>query len=119
MVGGGISSLADMEKLFEVGVAAVSINSAAVARPELVEEAANQFGSSRILVAIDGRRNPTLPSGYEVVVSGGQKPTGRDAVEWARQCETLGAASFSPPAWREMAHSRVMTSRSPVASPRQ
>jgi len=96
VVGGGIASLADMERLFEVGVAAVSVNSAAVARPELVEEAANEFGPERIVVAIDGRRNPALPCGYEVVVSGGQKPTGRDAVQWARQCEALGAGELLP-----------------------
>ena len=96
VVGGGIASLNDMEALFEIGVAAVSVNSAAVARPELITEAAEHFGSNRIIVAIDGRRNPRLPSGYEVMVSGGQKPTGLDSVEWARQCEALGAGELLP-----------------------
>ena len=96
VVGGGIATLADMEALFELGVSKVSVNSAAVQRPELVREAAEAFGSGRIVVAIDGRQNETLPSGFEVVVSGGQKPTGLDAVEWARRCESLGAGELLP-----------------------
>lgn len=95
-VGGGINDLADIEALFEVGVSKVSMNSAAVARPELVREAADAYGSERIIVAIDGRRNPELPSGFEVVVSGGQKGTGRDCVEWAKRCEELGAGELLP-----------------------
>jgi len=96
VMGGGISTLADMEALFAVGVAAVSVNSAAVARPELVNEAAGAYGADRIIVAIDGRRNPEMPSGFEVVVSGGQRPVGLDAVEWARRCEALGAGELLP-----------------------
>jgi cyclase len=96
VVGGGISTLADMDALFDVGVAAVSVNSAAVARAELVKEASARFGAGRILVAIDGRRNEAMPSGFEVVVSGGQKPVGKDAVEWARACEALGAGELLP-----------------------
>ncbi len=96
VMGGGISTLADMEALFAVGVAAVSVNSAAVARPELVNEAAEAYGADRIIVAIDGRRNPEMPSGFEVVVSGGQTPVGLDAVEWARRCEALGAGELLP-----------------------
>lgn len=96
VVGGGISTMADIEALFEVGVATVSMNSAAVARPELVKEAADAYGSTRIIVAIDGKRNPAMPSGFEVVVGGGQKPAGLDVVEWARRCETLGAGEILP-----------------------
>jgi cyclase len=96
VVGGGISSLADMEALFEVGVTTVSVNSAAVARPELVREATDRYGSGRLVVAIDGKRNAAMPSGFEVVVSGGQKPVGLDAVEWARTCEALGAGELLP-----------------------
>lgn len=96
VVGGGISTLADMEVLFSAGVAAVSVNSAAVARPVLVKEAAERFGSRRLVVAIDGRRNPEMPCGFEVVVSGGQKPTGLDAVDWARSCEANGAGELLP-----------------------
>jgi cyclase len=95
-VGGGISSVADIEALVSVGVSKVSMNSAAVARPELVREAADAFGSERVIVAIDGRRNAEMPSGFEVVVSGGQKGTGLDCVEWARQCEALGAGEILP-----------------------
>lgn len=95
-VGGGISSLDDIVALLEVGVSKVSVNSAAVARPEFVREAAEAFGPPRVIVAIDGRRNPDMPSGFEVVVSGGQKPTGIDCVEWARRCESLGAGALLP-----------------------
>jgi cyclase len=80
----------------EAGVAKVSMNSAAVARPELVAEAAERYGSDRIVVAIDGRRSGELPSGFEVVVSGGRKGTGIDCVEWAVRCEALGAGTLLP-----------------------
>ena len=96
VVGGGISTLADMEALFDLGVAAVSVNSAAVARPELIKEAAEAFTSARIIVAIDGRRNQAMPSGFEVVVSGGRKAVGLDAVEWASRCEALGVGELLP-----------------------
>jgi imidazole glycerol-phosphate synthase subunit HisF len=96
VVGGGISTVGDMESLFQVGVAAVSVNSAAVARPALVAEASEAYGSERVIVAIDGKRNPDMPSGFEVVVSGGQKPVGLDAVEWARSCASLGAGALLP-----------------------
>lgn len=96
VVGGGVSSLADMETLFEVGVDAVSVNSAVVARPGLIEEAADRFGSHRLVIAIDGRRNETLPCGFEVMVGGGRRPTELDAVEWARTCEALGAGELLP-----------------------
>jgi cyclase len=95
-VGGGINELADIEALMEAGVAKVSMNSAAVARPALVREAADSFGAERVVVAIDGRRNGSLPSGFEVVVSGGQKGTGIDCMEWARRCEELGAGAILP-----------------------
>ncbi|MBE0417656.1 MAG: imidazole glycerol phosphate synthase subunit HisF [Coriobacteriia bacterium] len=95
-VGGGVNELADIEALFEVGVSKVSMNSAAVARPELVREAAAAYGSARVIVAIDGRRNSGTVSGFEVVVSGGQRPTGLDCVEWARRCEELGAGELLP-----------------------
>ncbi len=95
-VGGGIASIDDMNALFDVGVSKVSMNSAAVARPELVREAAEEYGSDRVIVAIDGRRSPDLPSGFEVVVSGGQKGTGVDCAEWVRRCESLGAGTILP-----------------------
>ncbi len=96
VVGGGISTLDDIEALFSKGANKISINSAAVGRPQLVKEASDRFGKEKVIVAIDGRRNEKMPSGFEVVVSGGQKPVGKDAVEWAKQCEALGVGEILP-----------------------
>jgi cyclase len=95
-VGGGISELDDIELLLEAGANNVSMNSAAVKRPALISEAAKKYGSACITVAIDARRNQTMPSGFELVVSGGTRPVGKDAVEWAKQCEELGAGVILP-----------------------
>jgi cyclase len=95
-VGGGIASLDDIRLTLEAGASKVSMNSAAVKDPNLVEEGARQFGSSRITVAVDARRNKAMPSGFELVVSGGTKPVGRDAIAWARQCQDLGAGVILP-----------------------
>ncbi|MFP3938459.1 MAG: imidazole glycerol phosphate synthase subunit HisF, partial [Phycisphaerae bacterium] len=95
-VGGGISSVEDITKLMDAGVSGVSINTAAVRRPELVAEAAEKFGRGRITVAIDTRGNGEMPSGFEVMVSGGKEPAGLDAVEWAKQVEQLGAGQILP-----------------------
>jgi len=95
-VGGGIGSMEDIELVLQAGADKVSMNSAAVADPDLVREAASRFGSERITVAIDARRNTALPSGFELVVSGGTKPVGKDAVTWAKVCEDLGAGVILP-----------------------
>ena len=95
-VGGGISSLEDIEMVLEAGANKVSMNSAAVNNPELVRQASKQFGAEKITVAIDARRNKNMPSGFELVVSGGTKPVGKDAVLWARQCQELGAGTILP-----------------------
>lgn len=95
-VGGGINSLEDMEMVLEAGASIVSMNSAAVNNPELVKEGAKRFGSGKITVAVDARRNPAMPSGFELVVSGGTKPVGKDAIAWARQCQDLGAGVILP-----------------------
>ena len=95
-VGGGIASVEDIRRLFEAGVSKVSINSAAVRRPEFVREASEQFGTERLTVAIDTRRSDQFPSGFEVVVSGGTRPAGIDAVGWARKVEELGAGTLLP-----------------------
>ena len=95
-VGGGIASLEDIELTLNAGAEKVSINSAAVKYPDLIEQASKKFGSDRITVAIDGCRNSKMPSGFEVVVSGGTKPVGIDAVEWAKKCEALGAGVILP-----------------------
>jgi len=95
-VGGGIASVQHIQDLFDAGVSKASINTAAVRNPDLVKEAVKEFGSDRITVAIDTRKSASLPSGFEVMVSGGTKPTGIDAVEWAKQVEGLGAGCILP-----------------------
>jgi cyclase len=95
-VGGGIRTVDDMKALFDLGVAKVSVNTAAVKRPELVQEAAKKFGPDQVTVAIDTRKNPKCPSGFEVMVKGGTEGTGRDAAAWAREAEKLGAGAILP-----------------------
>lgn len=95
-VGGGISTLKDIEMVLEAGADKISMNSAAVKDPDLVRQATARFGSEKIIVAIDARRNREMPSGFELVVSGGTKPVGQDAVLWAKQCQELGAGTILP-----------------------
>lgn len=95
-VGGGIATLDDIDLLIEAGADKVSMNSAAVKRPALIGEAAARFGPERVTVAIDARRNTAVASGFELVVAGGTRPVGKDAVEWARECEGLGAGAILP-----------------------
>ena len=95
-VGGGIGSLEDIEMVLGAGADKVSMNSAAVKNPSLIREAAHRFGSHKVTVAIDARRNHAMASGFELVVAGGTKPVGKDAVAWARECEQLGAGVILP-----------------------
>jgi cyclase len=95
-VGGGINSLEDIEMVLGAGATKVSMNSAAVKNPELVREGAKKFGSNTITVAIDARRNKEMPSGFELVIAGGTTPIGKDAIEWARRCQELGAGVVLP-----------------------
>jgi cyclase len=95
-VGGGISTLEDIDLVMEAGADKISMNSAAVKNPDLVMDAAKKIGSEKITVAIDARRNKDLPSGFELVVSGGTKPVGKDAIEWAKRCQALGAGVILP-----------------------
>lgn len=95
-VGGGISTLEDVELVLGAGADKISMNSAAVRNPDLVSQAAKRFGPAGITVAIDARRNKDMPSGFELVVSGGTKPVGKDAVAWAKQCQELGAGVILP-----------------------
>ncbi len=95
-VGGGISTLEDIEMVLEAGADKVSMNSAAVKNPDLVRRAAEQFSREKVTVAIDARRNKEMPSGFELVVSGGTKPVGQDAVSWAKHCQKLGAGVILP-----------------------
>ena len=95
-VGGGIGSIEDMTALFNLGVDKVSINTAAVRNPKLIREAAKQFGKEKLVVAIDGRKNPpgsNLPR-LEVVVKSGTQSTGLEIVDWAKQVEELGAGEI-------------------------
>ena len=91
-VGGGVRSVEDMRALLLAGADKCSINSAAVARPGLVREAAERFGSQCVVVAVDARR--TAPGQWEVFTHGGRRGTGRDAVEWCRQVAALGAGEI-------------------------
>jgi len=95
-VGGGISSLEDMRALIDLGVDKVSINTAAVKTPELIKEAAKEFAKERLVVAIDGRKNPpgsNLPR-LEVVIKSGTEGTGLEIVEWAKRVEELGGGEI-------------------------
>jgi cyclase len=95
-VGGGIASLEDIELVLAAGADKVSMNSAAVRNPDLVRQAAEKFGSAVITVAIDARQNVEMSSGFELVISGGTKPVGKDAVAWAARCQELGAGVLLP-----------------------
>jgi cyclase len=95
-VGGGISTMGDIESVLEAGADKVSMNSAAVANPDLVAQAAEKLGSDKVTVAIDARRNAEMPSGFELVVAGGTRPVGKDAVEWARRCQQLAVGAILP-----------------------
>jgi len=94
-VGGGIRTCDDIRKMLNAGADKVSINTAAVHRPEFVREAAERFGSQCIVVAIDARRVPgSEPGKWEVYTHGGRNPTGIDAVEWAARMESYGAGEI-------------------------
>lgn len=96
-VGGGIASVADMRAVLMAGAEKVSVNSAAVKNPALIGEGAAAFGSQAIVVGMDVKAVPAsshIPSGYEVVIHGGRKPTGLDAIAWARECQRLGAGEI-------------------------
>ncbi|MCW2886268.1 MAG: imidazoleglycerol phosphate synthase, cyclase subunit [Streptosporangiaceae bacterium] len=89
-VGGGVRTVEDVDRLLRAGADKVSINTAAIARPEFLREAAHRFGSQCVVLSVDARRAPGTESGYEVTTHGGRKGTGIDAIEWARRGEELG-----------------------------
>jgi imidazole glycerol-phosphate synthase subunit HisF len=91
-IGGGIRAVEDAQAVLDAGADKVSVNSAAVARPELLEEMAGVFGSQCVVLAIDAKARPD--SGWEVFVAGGRAGTGRDAVDWAREAVELGAGEI-------------------------
>jgi len=95
-VGGGIKSCKAIEELIGIGASKVSINTAAVRNPDFVKEAAEEFGTDKITIAIDTSTNSELPSGFEVMVNSGTVGTGLDAAGWAKKVEDLGAGAILP-----------------------
>lgn len=96
-VGGGVRSTDDVDRLLRAGADKVGVNTAAIARPELVEEIAARFGRQVLTLSVDARRvtdGTTTPSGYEVTTHGGRRGTGIDAVEWAERVARLGAGEI-------------------------
>jgi cyclase len=99
-VGGGLRSIDDMRRILEAGADKISINTAAVQNPRLVTEGAEKFGSQCIVVAIDAKRvNNTGEFDWEICIYGGRKPTGIDAVQWAKQAVDLGAGELLLTSW--------------------
>ena len=96
-VGGGIRSARDAEQVFDAGADKVSVNSAALADPALIDAIGRNFGAQAVIVAIDARRDPNAADPVrdaQVFVQGGRKPTGRCVVEWAREAEARGAGEI-------------------------
>lgn len=97
-VGGGVREVADVDRLLRAGADKVAINSAAIARPELLRELSERFGSQCIVLSVDARTvpdgQPDTPSGWEVTTHGGKRGTGLDAVEWATRGAELGAGEI-------------------------
>ncbi|MDU0478009.1 imidazole glycerol phosphate synthase subunit HisF [Staphylococcus chromogenes] len=97
-VGGGVRTAADVDELLRAGADKVSVNTAAIVRPELIEELSQRFGAQCVVLSVDARRVPAggtpQPSGFEVTTHGGTKSAGLDAVEWARRGAELGAGEI-------------------------
>jgi cyclase len=93
-VGGGLSSVSDMREVLLAGAEKVSVNSQAVRNPSIIAEGASLFGSQCIVLGMDALRDPSLSSGYRVVIDGGRTPTDLDALEWAHTAEKLGAGEI-------------------------
>lgn len=91
-VGGGVRTIDDIRKILNAGASKVSINSAAVTNPELIKEAAAEFGSEKITVALDVKQS--TPNHWEIITHGGEKGTGLDAVEWAKKMADFGAGAI-------------------------
>jgi cyclase len=90
-IGGGIRGVEDARRLLRAGADKISVNTAAVSRPQVVTELSDEFGAQCVVVAIDARR---APGGFEVFTHGGRKPTGLDAVSWSAECQRLGAGEI-------------------------
>ncbi len=92
-VGGGVRTADDVREMLNAGADRVSLNTAAVKRPEVLTESAERFGTQCVVAAIDARRRPG-DAGWEVYIYGGRQPTGRDALEWAKEVEQRGAGEI-------------------------
>jgi cyclase len=93
-VGGGVSSVEDVDRLLRAGADKVAMNTAAIRRPELVAEVADRFGSQVLVLSVDARRAPGTDSGFEVTTHGGRTSAGLDAVAWAARAAELGAGEI-------------------------
>jgi cyclase len=93
-VGGGVRSVEDVDRLLRAGADKVGVNTAAIARPELLAEIARRFGSQVLVLSVDARRAPNMPSGFEVTTHGGRRGADLDAVEWAARGAELGAGEI-------------------------
>ncbi|WBT07968.1 imidazole glycerol phosphate synthase subunit HisF [Corynebacterium sp. SCR221107] len=97
-VGGGVRSEEDVDQLLRAGADKVSVNTSAIARPELLSELSRRFGAQCIVLSVDARRvpegNPPQPSGFEVTTHGGSRSAGIDAIEWAKKGEELGVGEI-------------------------
>jgi cyclase len=93
-VGGGIRSIDDVDLLLRAGADKVSVNTAAILRPELISEIASTFGSQVLVISVDARREKSQSSGFEVTTHGGKKSAGRDALTWAREASERGAGEI-------------------------
>ncbi|MFI6319140.1 imidazole glycerol phosphate synthase subunit HisF [Nonomuraea sp. NPDC050556] len=93
-VGGGVRSVDDVNRLLRAGADKVSLNTAAIARPELLTEASRRFGAQCVVLSVDARRAPGTASGFEVTTHGGRRSAGLDAVEWAARGEELGVGEI-------------------------
>ena len=93
-VGGGVRSVDDVDRLLRAGADKVGVNTAAIARPGLVDEVAQRFGNQVLVLSLDARRSDATPSGYEVTTHGGSRGTGIDALAWAREVADRGAGEI-------------------------
>ncbi len=93
-VGGGIRSVDHVEQLLRNGADKVSVSSAAVTNPELINEIAQRWGAQVLVLSLDARSNAEMPSGYEVMIKGGQEGTGKDAVAWVKEAEERGVGEI-------------------------
>jgi imidazole glycerol-phosphate synthase subunit HisF len=93
-VGGGVSSVQDVDRLLRAGADKVAVNTAAIRRPDLVAEIADRFGNQVLVLSVDARRAPDTDSGFEVTTHGGRQSAGLDAVAWAQRAAELGAGEI-------------------------